>query len=58
MRKGSVRVMDGKVDITDMVLAKAAPAPTEFYLEFLRDNLGMTDSALAEAFGDTTDKPE
>lgn len=61
MREGSVRIMDGKIDITDAVLAKVKVPKTEALPAFLHERLGYTESRLKEIFGEGllfTPKPQ
>lgn len=51
-RVGSIRMMDGKIDLTTALLLKACPPRDGSAEEFLKNELGYTDSRIKEAIPD------
>jgi hypothetical protein len=51
MRTQTLRVLDGKVDLTQAVLAKVKSVETHAAAVFLRDYAGATPTLIKELFG-------
>jgi uncharacterized protein (UPF0254 family) len=51
MRKQAVKVMDGKIDLTDASLAALKITHNTVSREFFKSQLGYTDARLKELFG-------